>query len=308
MNENNPDIVIRHIKTKNKVRKIYTYCSDDCKLKKQHIIINDFLNDRFVPSIFSKGYIKGRSIFDNALPHMYNDYFIMLDIKDFFPHICHKQLSEKLYREMNLINDNQISKKECNYIVECCSINSRGLPLGFITSPILSNIYLKEFDCIFYGLLKKMQLENVIFTRYADDIVVSFKTVSKDIDSEIKNNIINTAKKLLSRYGLQINDKKTRAYNLNVSNHVRITGINIIKSLDDHRHLSVGRSLKNGLFWDAIRCFEENDIEKKQKIKGLQAFVLSIEKEGYEESFSDGMLKKVHDLGFLSLKELIDSL
>lgn len=308
MNINNPDIVVRHIKTKNKTRKIITYRSEDCELKTKHRRINTFLKERFIPSIFTKGYVKGRSIYDNALPHMYNDYFILLDIKDFFPHICHKQLAAKIFREINLVKENQINKKECNDIVDCCSIGSRGLPLGFITSPILSNIYLKEFDCIFYGYLKKMELNNVIYTRYADDIIISFKTDSFGELKETENDIVDTSKLLLSRYGLQINNRKTRAYNLNVSNHVRITGINIIKSEDGYRHLTVGRKLKNELFWNAIECFETKNQENIQTIKGLQSFVLSIEKLGYESCFSEGMFKKVNDLGFQSLKELIDSL
>lgn len=308
MNITNPDIVVRHIRTKNKTRKITTYRSNDCELRINHKKINDFLEVRFIPSVFSYGYVKRKSIFDNAISHMYNDYFIMLDIKDFFPHICHKQLSDKIYHEINLIKENQISKRECNDIVESCSISSRGLPLGFITSPLLSNIYLKEFDCIFYGKLKQLNLNNVIYTRYADDIIVSFKTDSKEKLMQIELDVLNIAKTLLSRYGLQINNKKTRSYNLNISNHVRITGINIIKASDGYRHLTVGRSIKNQLFWDAVECFETKDLEKTQTIKGMQSFILSIEKEGYESCYSRGMMEKINKLGFENLKALIDSL
>lgn len=308
MNITHPDIVVRHIKTKNKVRKIITYRSEDCELKQKHRKINSFLQSRFIPSVFSKGYVKGRSIYDNALAHMYNDYFIMLDIKDFFPHICHKQLSEKIFHEINLVKADQISRKECNDIIDSCSIATRGLPLGFITSPILSNIYLKEFDCTFYGQLKKMELNNIIYTRYADDIIVSFKSGSITALPKIEAEIIGTVSSLLSRYGLQLNNRKTRSYNLNISNHVRITGINITKAQDGYRHLSVGRALKNELFWDAIKCFETPDEEEIQRIKGLQSFVLSVEKNGYESCYSAGMLVRISELGFESLKDLIDSL
>ena len=152
MNAQASDVVIRYIRTKNKTRKLATYRTDDCVLRVQHQKINQFLSERFIPSIFTKGYTKGRSIYHNAYAHLYNDYFIMMDIKDFFPHICHKQLAEKIYYEINLVKPNQISRLECKNIVELCSINSRGLPLGFITSPLLSNIYLKEFDGVFYAI------------------------------------------------------------------------------------------------------------------------------------------------------------
>lgn len=308
MTSQHPDLVIRHIQTKNKVRKIVTYRSDDCALRVQHKIINAFLENRFVPSKFAKGYVKNRSIYHNAKAHLYNDYFVMLDIKDFFPHICHTQLADKLYREINLKQPNQISKKECADIVSACSISSRGLPLGLITSPILSNIYLKEFDCIFYGMLKKMDLNNVVFTRYADDLTISFKTDSNERVLPVVTDIVDLAASLLSRYGLQLNADKTRTYSLHVSNHVKITGINITKEASGYRHMTVGRKVKNSLFWEAVKSYGNHSADEIQHIKGMQSFILSVEKTGYESCYSPAMLAKVNELGFTSLRELIDSL
>ena len=308
MKIDHPDIVVRYIKTKNKIRKIVAYRSDDCELRIKHEKINAFLSKVFIPSKFSKGYVKGKSIYHNALAHMYNDYFIMFDIKDFFPHICHKQLSDKMFNEINLYSDNLISKKECNDIVDLCSVSSRGLPLGFVTSPVLSNIYLKDFDCIFFGKLKQLNLDNIIYTRYADDIIVSFKTSVQSKLDDIEKQVKLIAQTILSKYGLQLNNQKTRSYNLNISNHVRITGINVIKQEDGYRHLTVGRTFKNKLFWDAISCLNQHDEEKIQQIKGIQSFILSIEKDGYEDCYSEKMRQYICDLGYKSLKELIDSL
>ena len=308
MNIQNPDIKIRYIRTKNKTRKLVTYRSNECALRVKHEKINQFIVERFIPSIFTKGYVKNRSIFHNALAHLYNDYFIMLDIKDFFPHICHKQLADKLFYEMNLISTGQISRKECNELVDLCSISSRGLPLGFITSPILSNVYMKEFDNIFYGKLKLLGLKNIIYTRYADDMTISFQYLGILPPIDTQAQIVNIAVELLSKYGLQLNHRKTRAYNLNLSNHVRVTGVNITKKLDNTRKLTVGRSVKCKLYWDAIKCLETKDCVQIAHVKGMQSFILSIEKNGYEGCFSEGMLQQVHNHGFKTLKELIDSL
>lgn len=307
MSVQHPDIIIRYIRTKNKTRKLATYRSDDCELRIKHGKINEFIAARFIPSVFSKGYVKNRSIYHNALAHLYNDYFIMLDIKDFFPHICHKQLSDKLFYELNLLSPGQISLKECKDVVAACSVSSRGLPLGFITSPLLSNVYMKEFDGIFYGQLKKLGLENAIYTRYADDITISFKYAHRVPPTQIEDQIINLAKSLLSKYGLQLNGKKTRSYNLNISNHVRITGINITKQPDNRRVLTVGRTIKNQLYWDAMDCMKSKDSEKIAHVKGMQSFILSVEKNGYEQCYSEGMLHQIHEYGFSSLKDLIDS-
>lgn len=308
MTVQHPDVVIRYIKTKNKTRKLATYPSYDCDLRIKHETISKFISERFIPSPFTKGYVKNRSIYHNAVAHLYNDYFIMMDIKDFFPHICHKQLTEKLFYELNLKQKGQISRKECNDIVGICSISSRGLPLGFITSPLLSNVYMKEFDGVFYGKLKKLGLPNVIYTRYADDLTVSFKSDSIEKLQACEDSITEIAAVLLSRYGLQLNRRKTRAYNMNISNHVRITGVNITKQDNGSRRLTVGRSVKNNLYWEALNCLEDKNPDKISHVKGLQSFVLSIEKTGYESCYSPVMMAKVRSYGFETLKELIDSL
>ncbi|MDO5558500.1 MAG: reverse transcriptase domain-containing protein [Oscillospiraceae bacterium] len=308
MTSQNPDIVIKYIKTKNKIRKIYTYSSDDCELRKYHQKIYKFLEQRFVPSIFTKGYVKGRSIYQNAKSHMYNDYFIKLDIKDFFPHICHKQLIDKMYYEMNILEKDQISKLECINIIEKCSISNRGIPLGFITSPILSNIYLKEFDNIFYGKLKALELNNLVYTRYADDLTLSFKYNKANKCIFLEDQIINIANELLKRYGLFLNKNKTHSYNLNISNHVRITGINISILENGKRKLTVGRSEKNFLYWQAINCIRDKDKDKIKLVKGLQSYILSVEKIGSEDCYSKNMKDKVKSFGYNTLKELIDNL
>lgn len=307
MKTTSPDVIVSYIKTKNKLRKIVSYSSESSPLRLYHQRINSFLEERFVPSIFSKGYVKGQSIFNNAQAHMYNDYFIMLDIKDFFQNICHKQLIDKLFYEINLLEARQISKKECRELLKSCSISTRGIPLGFITSPILSNIYLKEFDGIFYGKLKQLGLSNIIYTRYADDLTVSFQTDNTSKQPEIEKAVAAIAESILSRYGLHINKQKTRSYSLHISNHIRITGVNITKD-SAKRKLTVGRTVKNELYWNAIKCLECKDEKLIQQVKGMQSFILSVEKNGYEHCYSPVMINKIQALGFNSLRSLIDSL
>lgn len=306
--QSNNDTVIRYIKTKNKIRKLVMYNSKDCMLRSRHIKILDFLKKRFVPSIFTKGYVKKRSIYQNALAHMYNDKFVMLDIKDFFPNICHTQLADKIFYEINLKRPHQISRRECFYVVRICSVNKRGIPLGFITSPILSNIYMKEFDNIFYGKLKNLGLSNIIYTRYADDITVSYKDSNKEEFKSKVCEISSLASSLLAKYGLKLNNNKTRYYDLSVSNHVRITGVNLTKQSDGSRKLTVGRAIKNKMFWEAVKCLESPERDRIYYVKGLQSFILSIEKKGSEDCYSPVMMQLINSYGHKTLKELIDSL
>jgi len=73
--------------------------------------------------------------------------------------------------------------------------------VGFITSPILSNIYMKEFDNIFYGRLKELGQSNIIYTRYADDMIISFNT------RKTLSNIYDVCKKLVRGELFSINDR-----------------------------------------------------------------------------------------------------
>jgi len=149
----NSQLVVKHIKTKNKVRKIITY-KENGELRKYHESVAKFLMDNVIDSKFAKAYIPKSSIYKNAEAHLYNDVFVKLDIKNFFPSINHKYLAERIYFEIN--KNTQISRKECYDIVQKCSVGNKGVPLGLVTSPALANIYMKEFDCILYGKIKKL--------------------------------------------------------------------------------------------------------------------------------------------------------
>lgn len=307
----NNEILIRYIKKKNKIRKIVSYKSVDCRLRIYHKKVNEFLKQNFINSLFSYAYVENRSIYDNAKAHMYNDFFIMLDIKNFFNNITHEKLIKRLYIEINKKNKNAITLLECAEIVKKCSVSNRGIPLGFVTSPILANIYLKEFDNILYGKLKKLTAENIIYTRYADDLCISFKNNINN--EEINEEIIKIVSKLLKRYSLKLNNNKTRNYNINVVNHIKITGINIVVKENGKRTLSVGKKIKNNLFWCAINLYKDKNSNKdyqKQslRIKGLNSFILSIEKNGYEDCYSEKMKNIIIKLGFENLQDLIKNL
>lgn len=298
-------LVVKYIKTKNKVRKIVTY-TDDNELRKYHQSVVDFLAKYTKNSIFAKAYIPHSSIYKNAKAHMYNDIFIKMDIKDFFPSLNHRYLAERLYYEIN--KNKAISRRECYEIVRKCSVGDKGLPLGLVSSPALANLYMNEFDGLLYGKIKQMGLQNPIYTRYADDMVISYRAdVAK---AEQIQEIKYVVQQLLKKVHLGLNEKKTRCYDLHRTNHVRITGISITKSADNYRHISIGRKAKNQMFWDAINMYdqENKDYAKINHLKGYYSFALSIEKKGIENCYSDKMIELIQQRGCNSLKELIEKL
>lgn len=167
---------------------------------------------------------------------------------------------------------------------------------------------MKEFDNVLYGKLKKMELENVIYTRYADDIVISYKGLG--IDDDIAEKIRECVKSNLRRVHLKTNEKKERIYDINKGHHVKITGINITKDENGYRKITVGRKKKDKLYNDSIRYVnsEKKDKVIAQKIKGYEAFVLSVEGQDYELCFSREMRNIIMKQGYSSLHELISSI
>lgn len=289
-------------------RKIVTYKTTDNSAYRFHTNAKKSLDLHIRHSKFAKAYIKHRSIVTNAQAHLYNDMFACLDIKDFFQSINHKKLIAALYHEINRTSKKQFTVEQCETLVKSCSLSDKGVAIGLKPSPILANIYLKEFDTKLYAWLKKQSIPRAIYTRYADDITISFKPVDQNA-SKIVESIINRVQELLEDFYLRLNVKKTRVIDLRVSNHVRITGINLVRDDSDYRLLTVGRKRKDQLFYSAIDEFKKQGTKDcAQKIKGMQSFILSVEGENYEDTYSHNMKKIVHDLGFSSLKALIDSL
>lgn len=299
------ELIVKYIRTKNKIRKITTY-KENGELRRYHETVASYLRKNVSNSIFAKAYVPRSSIFKNARAHLYNDVFLKMDIKNFFPSLNHEYLSEKLYYEVN--KNTSISRKECYDIIRRCSTSERGLPLGLVTSPSLANLYMKEFDGLLYGQIKKMGLKNPIYTRYADDMVISFQHGKSD---EKNVELIQTeVEKLLKRIHLKLNKNKTKVVDLGKSNHVRITGVSITKDVNNYRHISVGRKTKNTLFWKAINLYdqEEKDYLQIAHLKGMYSFVLSVEKKNVEACYSAKMKELIKERGFDSLKELIQDL
>lgn len=296
----------KYIKTKNKYRKIVTYADGENLLRVKHEQIVSLLKKECSNSIFAKAYMEHSSIVKNAKAHMYNDIFLYFDVKDFFPSINHNYLIERLYKELS--KNNNVSINSCSKLVELCSVADKGLPLGLVTSPILSNIYMKEFDNILYGKLKKMDLDNVIYTRYADDIVISYKAdaVNMDIYKEIREIVYMCLKQV----HLRSNEKKERIYDIKKGGHVRITGINVVLENDNYRKLTVGRKKKDSLYNEAIVYYlqQKKDRQEALTIKGNESFILSVEGKEYEKCYSENMKNVIKQYGFESLHDMIQAL
>lgn len=175
------------------------------------------------------GFIKGKSAVTNAKEHIDFDVSISFDFKNFFESI-------KLTTNAFFLPDN---------IKSMCFINGF-LPQGFPTSPTISNIVMANFDnqmknWVKYEALTKTETEtgtkrmvriyeNIIYTRYADDITISAKFISPSNKRKKINDFACEAKKIVKTLSdeldIRINNKKTRLQNSNNGFRV-ITGVSV---------------------------------------------------------------------------------
>ena len=121
------------------------------------------------------GFIEGRSAIDAAAFHTEAKWIYSVDIKDFFPS-TKKQVLIPSLKSLGYSDD------ACNLITSlCCYYDA--LPQGAPSSPVLSNLAMKDIDV----KLQQLSLQhNIRFTRYADDIVFSGKS---DFPLELKDQV-----------------------------------------------------------------------------------------------------------------------
>ena len=152
------------------------------------------------------GFIPGKSIVDNAKPHIGGKELLKMDIKDFFPSVGIKRVIS-VFKGMGYYH--QIAY----YLASLCCEDGH-LPQGAPTSPILSNIVTKRMD---YRLRHLAEKYDLIYTRYADDLTFS--------GSHIPIKFISIVSAIVEDEGFLVNDKKTeikRKYNRKI-----ITGVSV---------------------------------------------------------------------------------
>ncbi|MBQ8533686.1 MAG: RNA-directed DNA polymerase [Clostridia bacterium] len=142
-------------------------------------------------SPYATAYRPGGSTLINALPHVSKNTVMKLDINKFFDHIIYPIVKEKVFPAHKYSEANRI-------LLTLICIYKDSLPQGAPTSPVISNIVLKDFDNKVGEFCFK---RNVTYTRYCDDM-----TFSGEFDpQQIKRFLQNELKKL----GLYLNSKKT---------------------------------------------------------------------------------------------------
>ena len=136
----------------------------------QRRLSEHFFKDIPLPAPAS-GYIRGKSYKDFIAPHVGADFYMKLDLRDFFPSITEKVIMEQLGEFIEITGE--LERAEIlNVISEICTYRG-SLPQGGVLSPAVSNVVMRRLDRRIELYCQKL---NVAYTRYADDLLFSSGT------------------------------------------------------------------------------------------------------------------------------------
>ena len=205
----------------------------------------------------AQGFCSEKSILTNAQIHGNARIIINIDIKDFFPTITFPRILGVFRKKF---------PQNIAFLLAClCSLRGR-LPQGACTSPALTNIICNNLDKRLNGFARS---EDLIYTRYADDITFS------------SNREINFSRffyyvtKIIKQEGFTLKREKTKI--LRKNRRQEITGLGI-----NEGYPTISRK-----WLHKLRAIIHNKETKKRDIperilKGMLSFVKMISQEKYE--------------------------
>ncbi len=241
--------------------------------------------DNLRSSEFSKGFEKGQSILDNAVPHIGANFILNMDLKDFFPSIN----ASKVYGVFSSLGYN---KEISSILTNLCTYKNR-LPQGAPTSPKLANLICARLDARIQGYAGS---KGIIYTRYADDLTFSAQTLKKIIKTKFFVQTIIPTEELL------VNKDKTVL--CGPKRQKKVTGLII-----SHDKAGVGRE-KLREIRSKIHKIYTGEHTNKDHVHGMLSYVYSVDKNSYRKlsTYIDKLNKKYKIIEFDKIKKLRNEL
>ena len=226
------------------------------------------------------GFRCGRSVVDNAVPHLGKRYVLKMDIHDFFGSIR----SPRVRQTFKKIGYPENVSKVLGAL--CCL--HRHLPQGAPTSPALSNIVGYEMDRKLAALAAEYGLT---YTRYADDL-----TFSGDVFP--KEQIIPQVKRIIRDEKFEPNHKKTHF--MNQSSRKIITGVSVASGVKLTIPKSKKREIRKNVYFILTKGLAEHqrrigshDPAYLKRLIGMLCYWRAIEPDNTYASDSIAALKRL---------------
>lgn len=243
-------------------------------LKNYQAIIKGYLEDvlKILPHNAAHAYVKGRSTVTALKVHQNNEskWFLKLDLKNFF-NSHNQEYVERMLNHIFPLGASFCIKEQLQKILPYAFLNDE-LPQGTPLSPTLTNICMIPIDEAIYRKLINYKKHRIVYTRYADDIIISCK--EKFNPGEIIKEIHDIFKEW--NVPFEINSEKTRFG----SSSGRNWNLGIMLNKDNN--LTIGHK-QNQIFRATLHNFILNyndwSTEEAYKLMGDIAYYQSIERE-----------------------------
>lgn len=178
------------------------------------------------------GYVKGRCAIDSVKKHQQNGsrWFLKIDFSNFFGHTTQEFLLHMLSMifPFSQIIKYPSGKVELEKAVSLCFLNG-GLPQGTPISPMLTNLMMIPIDHRISNTLRDFEGNSYVYTRYADDILISSR---KSFDKNVIMAVVSKAltefqapfsfKQEKTRYGSSAGSNWNLGVMLNKDNNITI--------------------------------------------------------------------------------------
>lgn len=176
-------------------------------LRKLKTIFEDDFNALYHTSAFA--YVRKRSTVDAVKRHQYNEskWFGKYDLSNFFgstsPEFVEKMFS--MIFPFSEVMKNPEGKEQLTTALSLAFLDG-GLPQGTPISPIITNLMMIPIDFTLSKKLRQFEKQKFIYTRYADDFLISSRY---DFDfKKIENLIIDTLRSFDAPFSIK--SSKTR--------------------------------------------------------------------------------------------------
>ena len=174
-------------------------------LKEILYYLNMMLGEVYQASPSAMGFVKGRSIVDNAKLHIGQNYVLNLDLSDFFTSISQSRVCKRLQLAPFNFNEDVakiISGLCCKKVVKDQK-KGYALPQGAPTSPLLTNAVCDFLD----KKLRRLSFSHgVKYSRYADDMTFSSMHNVYQEDSDFMKSLFS----FIEEERFTVNPEKTR--------------------------------------------------------------------------------------------------
>lgn len=247
-----------------------------------------------LPHNAAYAYTEGRDSYEALKQHKDSNWFLKLDVKDFFPS-CNKVL---IISKLKHVHPYSIMLQEeprlMTKLIDLCLLDD-ALPQGTNMSPILTNAIMVSFD---WHFTKYCEKHGFVYTRYADDLLISSK--EQFSFTSMQNRIENLFKTL--GYPFKLKREKTRYGSINGSNW------NLGLMLNKDHNITIGHKTKKifkaminnflsdltkNIFWDKMDVYE---------LQGLYSYYHRIEPEyinyvinKYSQKYQIDVIKAIKD-------------